>query len=424
MRVAVVNWTARRAGGVETYLGLAVPALRRRGHDVFFWHELQEPADRDPIDAIADGPSSCVATVGAAAALRALADWQPDALFVHRVENPELERRLLAIAPGLFFAHGYYGTCISGTKTVRIPTVHPCQREFGPMCLVQYFPRRCGGLSPLTMVSEYRRQSVRLGLLRRYQTVVTFSEHMRREYLKHGFDASDVVRLPPVDPMHAAGDVKPLPLVRGDADRDVSRLAFIGRIDLLKGCGVLLQALAEVRATTGRRIVLTVAGDGPDLPRCRELAKQIVSASAGIEVVFLGWAAATECTRILATSDVLVMPSLWPEPFGLAGIEAQRRGVPVAAFAVGGIPEWLEDGKTGALAAATPPTAAGLAAAIVRCLTSAEIRQTVRDNATRGGPGFSIDQHVDALVPLLAAAASRGLRPESRLNRPAEAFSR
>lgn len=132
---------------------------------------------------------------------------------------------------------------------------------------------------------------------------------------------------------------------------------------------------------------------------------------ADTEVVFLGWASADECAELLRTSDVLVVPSLWPEPFGLVGIEAQRSGVPVAAFAVGGIPEWLDDGRAGALAPAAPPTAAGLAEAIVRCLTRDDIRQTVRARAEPTTTAYSIDGHLLALVPLLAAAAKTRRSP-------------
>ena len=67
-------------------------------------------------------------------------------------------------------------------------------------------------------------------------------------------------------------------------------------------------------------------------------------------------------------SRLLVVPSVWPEPFGSVGMAAARYGVPAAAFAVGGIPQWLHDGVNGHLASATPPTSASLADAVIRCL--------------------------------------------------------
>ena len=101
---------------------------------------------------------------------------------------PQVERRTLDIAPAVFFAHNYYGTCISGAKTFKNPVVTPCDRRFGWQCLAQYYPRRCGGWNPVTMVRLFRQQRDRLELLSRYGAIVTHSAHMQNEYVNHGLD--------------------------------------------------------------------------------------------------------------------------------------------------------------------------------------------------------------------------------------------
>ena len=45
----------------------------------------------------------------------------------------------------------------------------------------------------------------------------------------------------------------------------------------------------------------------------------------------------------------MAVPSLWPEPFGLVGLDAASLGRPAVAFDVGGIGEWLTDGANGRL---------------------------------------------------------------------------
>ncbi len=61
---------------------------------------------------------------------------------------------------------------------------------------------------------------------------------------------------------------------------------------------------------------------------------------------FLGQVRASE---FLSSVDVLVVPSLWHEPFGLVLCEAISAGVPVVASAVGGIPEVIQHGQCGLL---------------------------------------------------------------------------
>ncbi|HEY1197700.1 MAG TPA: glycosyltransferase family 4 protein [Thermoplasmata archaeon] len=54
--------------------------------------------------------------------------------------------------------------------------------------------------------------------------------------------------------------------------------------------------------------------------------------------------------RLMEGSAVIVVPTLWEEPFGMVALEAMAAGVPVAAYASGAIPEIILDGTTGILA--------------------------------------------------------------------------
>ena len=107
------------------------------------------------------------------------------------------------------------------------------------------------------------------------------------------------------------------------------------------------------------------------------------------------------------SSDLLVVPSLWPEPFGLVGLEAGMRGLPAAAFAAGGIPEWLTDGINGALAFGIPPAAADLADAIVRCLRDPVEHARLRSGAFELAQRFSPARHLRALMNVIDEISSR-----------------
>src|SRR5215470_16625466 len=126
MRVAVVNWSSRRVGGVEEYVSLIIPALHKAGLDVLFWHEKDEPGDRERIQVPHDVIDVCAAEHGVASALTTLRAWKPDLLYVQHVSNVDVEAQLLDIAPAVLFVHNYTGTCITGAKTQTRPAVAPC----------------------------------------------------------------------------------------------------------------------------------------------------------------------------------------------------------------------------------------------------------------------------------------------------------
>jgi glycosyltransferase involved in cell wall biosynthesis len=403
VRIAILNWSNRRIGGTGTYLSAVMPCLQRAGHEVGLWHEVNTPADYALIPLPSDAPVWSVADLGLEPALAGLASWQPHLLYSHGMLDPEIERRTLDIAPAVFFAHNYYGTCISGAKTFKNPVVTPCDRRFGWQCLAQYYPRRCGGWNPVTMVRLYRQQRDRLELLSRYRAIVTHSEHMQNEYINHGLTASRVFNVkygsdfgqtpgePPV--VSAADEARPW------------RLLFVGRMDELKGGRELLESLPHVVSALNRPVHLTFAGDGPQRASWTAFATAICR-DPRIQVTFTGWVGRSEVDTLFARSDLMVLPSLWPEPLALVGLEAARHRLPVAAFAVGGVGEWLTPGRNGYLAPGNPPTVQGLTAAIVACLRDPLTHARLREGAGRLSADFSFETHVELLLRAFNDVAS------------------
>ncbi len=400
MRIAVLNWTNRVAGGTEEYLRRFLPAASAAGHRVAFLYEVEGPEDRA---AIHDPPGGVwsVERLGADAAATAVRDWRPDVLYAHGFGSPALEARLYELAPTVFFAHEYYGTCISGTKTTRLPVLAPCERTFGPACLAHYFPRRCGGLNPVTMWRQYRLQADRLAALRRCSAVVTHSEHMREEYVRHGFAPDRVAAFPyyVLDEAPEAVPARPLP--------ERPTLTFLGRMEANKGGAVLLAALPEVRRRLGRQLRVVFAGDGRDRTAWEAQARPLQGRDPGLRVEFAGWVDAAGRSGLLQATDLLVVPSLWPEPFGRVGPEAGRYGVPAVAFDLGGTPSWLTDGENGYLARGRPPTDAALADAIVRCLADPAAHARLRAGAATLASRFTWEVHFAALMRVLRRAAGR-----------------
>jgi len=380
-----------------------MPALQSRGCEIAFWHEEAVTPSRPRVAIPPGAPVWSVAGLGEERAINVLKDWRPDVIYAHGLRSPAVERRTQRIAPAVFFAHAYYGACISGAKTFRWPGVEVCDRQFGWQCFLHYYPRRCGGLNPLTMLREHKRQADRLELLSDYQSIAVASEHMANEYRKHGLaDHVRVVSLPIC-----------LTEETGPANREQSpergwQLLFIGRMEFLKGGEVLLEALPLAQRELGRTLNVTFAGDGPLRPKWQRRAGQLAESNSGLKFNFTGWITAEERNSLLRDCDLLVVPSVWPEPFGLIGPEAGQYGVPSVAFAVGGITAWLRDGVNGFLAAPDQPKEKNLAKAIVRCLQDAALYKRLRQGAWEQAHRFSTQAHLADLLPLLETAASDG----------------
>jgi glycosyltransferase involved in cell wall biosynthesis len=257
-----------------------------------------------------------------------------------------------------------------------------------------YLPRGCGGRGPLTMLRHYRTERHRQRTLASYRGVVVASSHVFAEYERHGVPAERLHLLPLFAPGSVPAAEPPAP--RGRTDR----VLFTGRITPQKGLEHLIEAVPRAAAQLGRRLTLVVTGDGPARAAAEAAARRL-----GVAAEFPGWVNRVQRDAEMRGADVLGVPSVWPEPFGLVGLEAGCVGLPAAAYPVGGITDWLRPGESGELAAGGVPNPVSLAAAIVRALATDDHWQKLRVGAWRVAGEFTEERHVARLVLLLRAVA-------------------
>jgi glycosyltransferase involved in cell wall biosynthesis len=398
VRILITNASRYLLGGAEKYLETLIPALARQGHSLALLYESPFEAGAQGIDGLVGSlPSWCSDELGPPAAFRAVVDWQPDVVYSQGLNDTWIESSLQRKYHTILYAHTFYGTCVSGRKCHSWPRLEPCARRFGAACLLLYYPRRCGGLNPKTTWELFQIQSRRNAMLREYQAILVASRYMYRQYEQHGV-SPDRLQLLPLYPAGSAPDATaPEPRDPG------GRILFVGRLMDVKGVDHLLQAMPLAAVKLGFPLVLTIAGDGPDRERLEGLARRL-----GLAVEFTGWVNSERRADLMRQADLLAVPSLWPEPFGLTGLEAGCFGLPAVAFASGGIPDWLIPGQTGELAPADPPTTPGLADAIVRALADPIRYQKLRVGAWEMARRFSPARHVEQLEQILSCRASGG----------------
>ncbi|MFI5096709.1 MAG: glycosyltransferase family 4 protein [Candidatus Acidiferrales bacterium] len=153
---------------------------------------------------------------------------------------------------------------------------------------------------------------------------------------------SGMLQLPRTETVPHGLQISP-PLVRLPASHPLPVLVFLGRIVTTKGLLLLLEA-ARLLQQQNRPIELKVVGDGPERAALQKLTEEWKLA---VEVHFLGRLPDSQIADLLATADLLVVPSLGGEVFGMVIAENMFRGIPILASDLGAFVEVLGDaGRT------------------------------------------------------------------------------
>ena len=163
--------------------------------------------------------------------------------------------------------------------------------------------------------------------------------------------------------------------VRADADATTRPMPgpyalFVGKLAKNKGA----HALVDVAERARLEMPLVVAGDGPE----RESVEHAASA-AGRDVRILGWRDRGEVFQWLRHAELLMFPSVWPEPLSRVLIEASALSVPIAAMNTGGTSDVIADEETGLLSSSPVE----LAEDVARLATDSALRERLGTAAGR-----------------------------------------
>lgn len=166
----------------------------------------------------------------------------------------------------------------------------------------------------------------------------------------------------------------PPPALPHTGGGDAVHILFLGRINDAKGVPQLGEALFRMNDVAGWRA--TIAGDG-NVAAAREKAREL-----GLDhrVDIPGWVDAAGVARLIASADVLVLPS-FVENLPLSIIEGMASGLAIVATPVGAVSEIVKDGETGLLV--QPGDVDGLTDALVRLVEDKDLRERLGSSGRR-----------------------------------------
>jgi glycosyltransferase involved in cell wall biosynthesis len=170
-----------------------------------------------------------------------------------------------------------------------------------------------------------------------------------------------------------------------------TRIIFAGRLHPDKGIYTLLEAMHEdIMRKNGHTVSIVTAGQHV------EAGQMVARMLKGYPYAHLMPAQKTVATmaQLLARSDILLMPSVYAEPFGMLSVEAQHAGCRVVASNIGGLPET----NCGLLTLIEPRNPSGLIEGIEHAVALGAASKREREEAKQS---FMLDKSVDALLVAL-----------------------
>lgn len=377
MKILQINDIYSLVGGTEKTLQISSEYLEKIGHEIVIVHsdkisgELRKVRKEYQVPTLFSRKSrhrpQAWSTIEKILILE-----DPDVIHVRSCDNKEILVKLAQVKSVVRTVHTMWGYCPNGMRY--FPNIERvCTKKWGMSCLTfglrMGCPTRMNG-SRIDIMRWIRQilfcfETIRND--RMLDKIIVTSNYMKEQVIRNGLPSEKVaVIAPPAEIPHLANSAK---LISKE-----QTILFVGRLFYAKGLHRLLRAMTILPDS----VRLFVAGNGPDRLKNGTLTRELRLSH---RVKFFGWVNHKDLTNFYARSSVVVIPSLWPEIFGNVGIEAMAYGKPVVAYDVGGIRDWLINGKTGYLA--KPSSIEDLAAKIDLCLSDPANSVKMGENGRR-----------------------------------------
>lgn len=337
MNILVLSSFLHPRGGDTTCMFLQVRELAERGHhlvpfamrhpdnfpssyETFFppWLDFSRPADA----------AAALWNPAAARGLEALLEQVPvDVAHIHHLHRHLSPSVLEPLAkrniPVVWTVHDYELICPNGLLYTEGAYCDRCKGH----TYQEAVRHRCkrGDLLQSLAVAAEKELHRRRHILDRVDRLICPSRFLLERLLEFGVPSEKLLHVP--NPIALPEQVRPL---------ERRNWLYAGRLTPEKGVEDLCEAAKQLPD-----VPLTICGDGPERERLQRRAPPWVR--------WLGQVSTEEVGRRLEESTIVVVPSRWPENLPYAVVEAQARGRPVVATAVGGIPELIVDEESGIL---------------------------------------------------------------------------
>ncbi|MCW9682328.1 glycosyltransferase family 4 protein [Dolichospermum planctonicum UHCC 0167] len=315
------------------------------------------------------------------------------------LHDPEFLAELRGECPAIFTLHNHCSYCPSGTKYLA-NRQQKCDRNMHLLgCTWGHLVDGCGSRRPEKIWQNWQSSYDFLSNAKKINIpIIANSNYVRKQIINNGLSPHRVITL------HCGVKQPKYPTTSLTKEiHQNQRILFVGRIVPDKGIEWLLKALAK----TNPNIHLDIAGEGWIKSKMEKLAKKI---GLNERITWHGWCNKDKLETLYQQCLAVVFPSLWPEPAGLVTLEAYAHYRPIIASSIGGIPEYVQNSKTGIL---IPPNhIQNLADAINELATNYHKSRLMGEEGQQWfQQEFSLDLHIHKLEKIYSQTIAEFKHP-------------
>ena len=354
LKILLVNKFHYVKGGSETYYFSLGDLLKKRGHEVIWFSMKDErnvPCDQEkyfvenvdfnasgnPMQLMKASAHLLYSTEAAGKFAKLLDDEKPDIIHLNIFQS-QLTGSIVEVAhkkhiPIVYTAHDLKSVCPNYLMMHHRQVCEDCLDGHYWHCARNGCMKGSKAKSILASMEAYVYKFRRINW--KIYFVSTPSDFYRRKITEAGVFQC---------PVEYARNFLPEGTVYQAGGRGEYFLYF-GRLSREKGILTLVRAFSKSKVSQK----LYIVGSGPEEERIRQLIEKLGQQD---RILMLGFKSGDELKGIVANSLCVCLPSEWYENGPYSIMEAQAMGRPVIVSQNGGLPELVEDGRTGYIAQA------------------------------------------------------------------------
>lgn len=391
MRVLFINDNHEHVGGAETYLFSIIYNLENKGIEVYFFSVgLNKTCENKCLKIYQEVKENRLIDYFHRNYFNQhfyseLRKWirkvRPDVIHLNNIARYQNSIVLAAIReniPLMQTVHDIRAICPTGTGIKRNGKI--CNNEFGLKCLSNKCLRFRSFIYlvfPWKIKQLLNRQAI--------CCYVVVSNTFKEIFKFNGF--SNVIFIPFF--------IDNQKYQYNKNKKNKNNLLYVGSLIDIKGLKYLIKSMPVVLEKFPEAR-LHIVGEGSSRKEYERVVKNL---GIGKNIIFHGKAPNNKVHEFYQNANIVLVPSVCIDQYPLVGLEAMASGVPVIGSNIGGIPEWLEDGRTGLLV--EPGNTEQISSSLIKILSNENLMKTMAENARKRAENWpNHEDYADKLIEI------------------------